>query len=254
MNFGSHSFLGGAGEENRMQTVETNLWEVQLGDGQLDVMSLEQLDDAFQAGHITEQTLVKECGTKLWSTLAVVAGLESADPDPVPMSSMPNSMAPVMSEISPMSATFSAPRFAPISSPELDYEYGAPAFKSGKKKFVVMGVAAAAIAAVVGIIVVSASSSGGAEASSTAAAPPALAPMPLPVAASPKVDPAPTDRLSDDQKHALLDADKKRVDPRKTRAKGESAAPPSRGSAKRVSTGNVFHKGGNQFDPLNSNL
>jgi hypothetical protein len=53
------------------------LWQVQLASGQVCRMTLELLDDAFQDGLITEDTLIMQDGTTEWVTLRQVAGLDS---------------------------------------------------------------------------------------------------------------------------------------------------------------------------------
>src|SRR5687768_7839636 len=53
------------------------LWQVQLASGQVCRMTLELLDDAFQDGLITENTLIMQDGTTEWVTLRDVAGLDS---------------------------------------------------------------------------------------------------------------------------------------------------------------------------------
>lgn len=55
---------------------EDELWEVSLAPGERKVMTLEQLDDAYRLGIITEATLVCERGSEDWQPLYVVAGLD----------------------------------------------------------------------------------------------------------------------------------------------------------------------------------
>jgi len=55
------------------------LWQVQLASGQVCRMTLELLDDAFQDGLITENTLIMQDGTSEWVTLREVAGLDSEE-------------------------------------------------------------------------------------------------------------------------------------------------------------------------------
>jgi hypothetical protein len=94
------------------------------------------------------------------------------------------------------------------------------------------------------------------------APPPAAAPTPEPTpTAAPAATTAPVattapastadSRFSDDQKKALLDADKVRSDKQKQKQKTRVAAP---SSTPRVKSENPFHKGGNKFDPLNASL
>ena len=65
--------------ESTTDQTESNepLWQVQLASGQVCRMTLELLDDAFQDGLITENTLIMQDGTSEWVTLREVAGLDS---------------------------------------------------------------------------------------------------------------------------------------------------------------------------------
>jgi hypothetical protein len=100
-----------------------------------------------------------------------------------------------------------------------------------------------------------------------AAPPPAEIPVPAPapppaqpVATTPPVQSAQSaqsdaDRLSDDKKKALLDADKAHAAQHQAKASAAAAAAPARRSSTYKSDGKtVFHKGGNKYDPLNSSL
>jgi hypothetical protein len=65
--------------ESTTDQTESNdpLWQVQLASGQVCRMTLELLDDAFQDGLISEDTLIMQDGTSEWVTLRQVAGLDS---------------------------------------------------------------------------------------------------------------------------------------------------------------------------------
>jgi hypothetical protein len=65
--------------ESTADQTESNdpLWQVQLASGQVCRMTLELLDDAFQDGLISENTLIMQDGTSEWVTLREVAGLDS---------------------------------------------------------------------------------------------------------------------------------------------------------------------------------
>jgi hypothetical protein len=65
--------------ESTTDQTESNdpLWQVQLASGQVCRMTLELLDDAFQDGLISEDTLIMQDGTTEWVTLREVAGLDS---------------------------------------------------------------------------------------------------------------------------------------------------------------------------------
>jgi hypothetical protein len=69
-----------------------DVFHVRLRGGDVRTMSVDQLDEAFQAGWIDEQTPVLRAGALHWSTLAEVAGLEQT---PEPVSVAPSSFAPL---------------------------------------------------------------------------------------------------------------------------------------------------------------
>ena len=56
-----------------------DLWRVQLGTGEIRAMSLDALDDAFQAGTIDEGTPVLAPGATSWAKLADAAGLDAPE-------------------------------------------------------------------------------------------------------------------------------------------------------------------------------
>src|SRR6185436_10735447 len=56
---------------------DDDLWHVQLASGDVCLMSLEQLDDAFQTGVISENTYLWQEGATGWVTLREVAGLDA---------------------------------------------------------------------------------------------------------------------------------------------------------------------------------
>jgi hypothetical protein len=70
--------------ESTTDQTESNepLWQVQLASGPICRMTLELLDDAFQDGLITEDTLIMQDGTTEWITLREVAGLDSESEAP----------------------------------------------------------------------------------------------------------------------------------------------------------------------------
>jgi hypothetical protein len=161
-----------------------------------------------------------------------------------PLSAIPNSTIPVVQD--------------------LDLDFPAQSFKSGGKKKVAV-FAALAVAVVGGIGFAATQSSG-----------PVSSPVPVPAAAPKVPDPTPTPyskpaaeettttastetkepegRLSDEQKKALLTADKDREGKKRTRG---AAAPRSGGGGSRAPSGGgnaVFKASGNANDPLNPTL
>jgi hypothetical protein len=58
---------------------DSDLWHVQLASGDVCLMTLDQLDDAFQTGVISENTYLWQEGATGWVTLREVAGLDTDD-------------------------------------------------------------------------------------------------------------------------------------------------------------------------------
>ena len=52
----------------------SDLWHVQLASGDLEILTLDQLDDAFQNGRIDERTMVLQGGGLTWSRLGDILG------------------------------------------------------------------------------------------------------------------------------------------------------------------------------------
>lgn len=71
---------------------QLDIWHVRLASGETRPLSLEELDEAFNAGVIDAKTPVLKAGALQWSTLGQVAGLDTTPP---PVSAVPNSIAPV---------------------------------------------------------------------------------------------------------------------------------------------------------------
>lgn len=123
-----------------------------------------------------------------------------------------------------------------------------------KRKRLAFVAGGAALALILGIVGITQASSGtGQKAAAAAAPPPAVVIPPVdPVAAAPS---APRAELSDDVKRSLLEKDKARAAKAAARAaenaKYRSTSP---SYAPVPKSGPVFHKGGNQYDPLNSAL
>jgi len=226
----------------------SELWQVKLPSGDILTVTLEQLDAAFEEGHVSETTMVREVGAVEWSTLAVVAGLAEAPPmvSPAP----PKPSAP---RVDPFVVPTPMIPIAPSSMAPLAYDAAdddAPFAPKRKPTTVVLGVCAACAAvilAALGVGAISGSSASAAAApkaeSHLAVAPPAAPAPPAPVAApAPEAAQAPP-RLTEAQKKAALVADKK------LKSKATKKAAPPRKPAK-----DPFVKGGNKHDPLNKSL
>jgi hypothetical protein len=199
------------------------IWSVRLPSGDVRRGSLDELDAAFEAGHIDENALVLAPGATTWTTLGELAGLDDAAPPAStsapataisipPYSAGPNSLRPVMTDVTDLDElSFDGPR----------RRSKAPLF---------MGIAAG-VALVGGIVFAINQFATGSEASAATdpvaaneiAAPP---PAPPPPPAQPVVDSAPASigpSLTDDQKAALLAIDKKHAKDAKSHKKARDA-------------------------------
>src|ERR1019366_6887669 len=106
------------------------LWYVKLANGDVHRVTLDQLDGAFQAGHIDESTMVLAAGASTWSKLGDLAGLddEPAAPDPLPQYVAP-APAPVLAARAPATATYAAYAApAPVAAPRVSAAPMAPAY------------------------------------------------------------------------------------------------------------------------------
>jgi len=56
------------------------LWYVKLSDGDVHRVTLDQLDEAFQAGHIDAETMVLAAGATRWAKLGALAGIDDEVP------------------------------------------------------------------------------------------------------------------------------------------------------------------------------
>ena len=75
------------------------LWYVQLSDGDVHRVTLDQLDEGFQAGHIDANTMVLASGSTRWTKLGELAGMDEIAPPKAP---------PVLAP-PPLSALFTPP-------------------------------------------------------------------------------------------------------------------------------------------------
>lgn len=176
-----------------------------------------------------------------------------ASPELVPV--VPVAMAPALDDtrVSTPPASLSgplstSPMVASISSPDIDVT----ALRSSKRGVVVAFAAVLLVAAAAAVTFTrlgpSTDTSAGSRAPSTlgAAASPVVVTAP-----DPQLQPGHDGRLSDEQRRALLDADKLRASKVKPSA---AAAPKSPHHGQAPRSGPVFHKGGDEHDPLNGSL
>jgi hypothetical protein len=226
-----------------------NLWYVKTADGDVHGVTLDQLDEAFQAGRIDENVMVLAAGETKWARLGALAGLDA----PPPASYAPNSLRPVSMDLG--------------NGLDLD-GLDENAFRKKSPRGLVIGAAVGIFAILGGILVMNRAHIGG-DASTAAAAPPPVAvaapAAPPPVVAASPAPPMPTTmaapvatvdsaiQLSDDQRAKLAAADKALELKSKARKKNRAANSPSvHHSAKYKSQG--FTSSGSKFDPLNANL
>src|SRR5580700_9642390 len=148
-------------------SVDENLWYVKTEDGDVHRVTLDQLDEAFQAGRIDENVMVLAAGAQKWAKLSDLAGLDEPATAPAP-SVLPNSLRPVSMDL----------------SLDLDDEN---AFKKKSRKPLVIGAAVGILAIFGGILVLNRSHvvADAAPVAAAAATVPAAAAAPLPVDTTP---------------------------------------------------------------------
>jgi hypothetical protein len=224
---------------------ENELWHVQLASGDVCVMSLEQLDDAFQTGVISENTYLWQEGATGWVTLREVAGLDADEPEDVSEHAEPQANPFVQTDYASESvwpAAAPAPAYnyaaqdpfappvqvagpystAPMVSPTRDMDFDIEPVNFGRKKHPGRWLVAAALVGAAGFGAVKYNLVPIAHDEPAAAAvPPSIAAIPLPVdppapaavtppptpaAATPAPDTKPA--LADDVKDRLAKADK----------------------------------------------
>lgn len=220
------------------------LWRVQLGTGEIRMMTLEGLDRAFDEGLIDARVPVLAPGASTWTTLGEAAGLDDCPTEQAP------SLSPVALGAPSSTATAS---LEPEGQP-LDLDLPEELELAPRRRGVLAagGIGALAVAGAIAFVV---SRLGGATTdidvkATTAVEAPAAAVEALPQPA----EPAPEGKreLSDWQKRMLLDADKAREV--KTRAKNQEKAQKVERKTKRVKSSPGLLNGGDKFDPLNGAL
>lgn len=254
-------------------------WYVRLPNGNVITVSLDDLDAAFQRGDVTEETLVFRQGMKEWMPLGQAAGLDEANDTtqtappqvalaPVAPVAAPSSMAPFAVPVSQCSVAQVDPSLPSTVRPVAfdtpggfdPYTDDAPFKSTGNKKKVIIG--AIAVAAAIGLGIVGLSTMKGADPSVAEAnvapktAQMAAAAAPPPAATTiPEASPQGQNRLSDEQRKALMSFDEKtKSDAAKKAADRAAKMPKAHGGGRRTKEKDVFVKGGNKYDPLNSSL
>src|ERR1022692_4330060 len=66
----------------------SDLWHVQLASGDLEVLTLDQLDEAFNSERIDENTMVLQGGALKWARLGEILGLDDEEEER-PVNQMP---------------------------------------------------------------------------------------------------------------------------------------------------------------------
>lgn len=239
-------------------TIENDeIWFVQLEGGAVRALTLDELDEAYQAGTIDEATLVRRDDSTRWHTLAAVLGGEASEAHP------PSTMHESMASLSPIAT--SVTDVMPASTPPValdaldaprataidDDDLTPPAFGAGRKRAAVIG--AVAVVGVLGAVAFTAVRMGGPSDAFKAASLASKLPVPAAPAAQPDQDQAADagPRFSEEQRRALADLDKKREAEMAAKRSQRASAP---GPSKPIKMGDPFKKGGSKFDPLNGSL
>jgi hypothetical protein len=271
------------------QNMNEELWRVQLSTGEIRMMTLEALDQAFDEGLIDARVPVLAPGASAWTTLGEAAGLDDVPTEQTPSLSPVALAAPSSAQILPTESQLDMR--AELDLPD-SFEELAP-----RRRGLMIGAAVAALAVAATIAVVAGKVGGSMPTTSDVTAAAVQAPPPAAVEALPAPTPSPAAQaaepvkdtntanvaksandtsapksangstpksandtstakpeLSDWQKRMLLDADKARED--KSRAKkqeqAERAPKPAAKTPQKTSGG--FLNGGDRFDPLNGAL
>lgn len=230
-----------------------DLWRVQLATGEVRAMSLDALDDAFQAGLITESTPVLPPGATVWTKLADAAGLDAPPAD----NTVP-SVAPLAISLS--ESTGDATPYAQSSGlrlPDLDlHSLDDAAFKPKRGRiFAGIGIAVLLVGGLgfaatrVGNVGASAQSSLSAPVVDTKAA--AAAPPHVAVDLN---EAFPAAALTEEQKARLVELDKAREAREAAKRKDRAGAAPARRPNGSHEKSAPFVNGGNKYDPLNGAL
>ena len=240
-------------------------YHVMFTGGELRILSLDELDEAFNGGRIDERTFVLAPGSQEWTRLGNLLGLDVPPDAPAPIAKAPVAFAPVMAPVPQLTAQPITPAFdfgIPSTRPmafdidDVNEESLRP------KRRAPLVVAAALVALGVGGFFAYKSVNARSDVSMTAAAAAAAVPATPPAYVPPTITPsapvvAPIDdnkraALSDNQKARLAAADKDHAT--KSAAKHAARAAGSSGGHHKHSKEKVFNNGGAAGDPLNAAL
>jgi len=230
------------------------IWLVQLGNGATRAMTLDELDSAFNDGVINEDTYVRRDGATKWVRLidelnASEPAPSAAAPAPAPMAAY-EAYSPTPAPVVYQQYNSVRPVVSEIDMDEMDFE--SPfAKKSGKGKFVVMGLVAAAAVAVAAF---GATKLKGTPAVDVNASVVNAVQAPVAVTPPPPVDPQPVVQkpaLNEDMKKALADKDNQFAQKQDAKKKArQNQYVPKRGKTQPP----PFSKNGSAYDPLNAKL
>ncbi len=221
-----------------MSEMQNEEWLVQLASGDVRLMTLEELDAAFQEGLVDESTLVRRDGASKWHRLVdELAAAEQAQPEPAP-ASLPAPRSSASSSLQAVVTPSEAPVVASnVSLPELDDELHAVMRRSRKRTLIASSVIATAVigvfATVTAVNVVRMQKHA---AVMTDVAPPLRVTAPS--------DPEPEMKVHDDAKT------KRDRNVRRNKANGSGATTDQAPDM----TKTPFHSGGDDHDPLNAKL
>lgn len=229
------------------------LWRVRLASGEQSG-TLDQLDAAFEAGHINAATMVCPPGAVVFVRLGAIAGLDAEAGGAQAGASVDVNF----DHVARVPASPELPEDARAFRPRWSYQrlLAVPALLAA-----IAIIAFAAQASASGDAVSSAAAAAGRSEMAAPAAPVAAAAEPKPVAAALSAPPASAPRASGSasalltapQKKALAAKDKKVEASRSAKRAAAPQAAPQRSAAKKSST-QPFTKGGNKHDPLNASL
>ncbi|MBS2014329.1 MAG: hypothetical protein JST00_15690 [Deltaproteobacteria bacterium] len=229
------------------------LWRVQMPSGAIRTLTLDELDEAFQAGSITESTPVLPPGAAAWTKLGDAAGLGDG-PAEAPAPEMMPSLAPIAVSVAPAPPSVSLDALSALDDLDLDSADAYSFKKKGSKKtpvFIGIGLAVLLVGGI-GFAASRAAKSVDFDAKSSLGAQPAKAAAATPPPAAEDPNPTPGRVLTEEQKAKLAEADRARAAREDQKRKDRPAPAPKRGPQPK--SGTPFSNGGNKYDPLNGAL
>jgi hypothetical protein len=267
----------------------SGLWYVKLPDGDVEPVTLDELDEAFQAGHINENTMVLADGETQWARLGDLAGLDQPAQRPAPQRPAQYDYAapaPYRAPMPVLPAAYPPPmprslRPVSVDLGEFDDDISFQTPKKSKKWMVgvvlvgVLGFAGfeaqrSGVVSISRLMAYTSSAAAVATAPVVAPPPPAAAPAPAPAPSpapsaatsagattaattAPAASDTSASRFTQEQKDKLAAADKMRDAKAKLHAKARAAAVTTMHTSSH-SKAQGFTTDGNKFDPLNATI